>query len=69
MLTTEPVEQAEDPRLNRDVERRRRFVGDQQARATGQGDRDRDALAHPAGELVRVGVQRAPRARDAHLVE
>src|SRR4029077_15250833 len=64
-----PVEEPEDSCLNRDVECRRRFVGEQQARATGQRDRNRDALAHPAGELVRVGVQRAPRARDAHLVE
>ncbi|KTT88714.1 hypothetical protein NS44R_15085, partial [Mammaliicoccus sciuri] len=34
-----------------------RLVGDQQLRLAGQGDGDRDALAHAAGKLVRVLFQ------------
>ena len=69
----------EDLRLDRDVEGGRRLVGDDQIGLVQQRDRDRDALAHAAGELVRVGAQplvgrgdadageRVPRAR-ARLV-
>jgi hypothetical protein len=35
-------------RLDRDVERGRRLVGDQHLGRTGEGDRDHDALAHAA---------------------
>ena len=45
--------------LHRDVERRRRLVGDQQRRPAGQGHGDPDALALAAGELVRVGTDDA----------
>ena len=64
--------QVEDPRLDRDVERRRRLVGDQHLRVAGERDRDHHALAHAAGELVRIlvepplaapGCRRAPAAR------
>ena len=47
-------QQVEDLRLDGDVERRRRLVGDQQARLAGERDGDGDALAHPARELVRI---------------
>ena len=53
----------EDLRLDRDVERGRRLVGDDHRRAVQERDRDRDALAHAAGELVRVGVEPARRRR------
>ena len=53
--------QVEDLRLDRDVERGRRLVGDQQRGAAGERHRDDRALPHPAGELVRVGVH--PRGR------
>ena len=56
-LTAQLVEQAQDGHLRRHVERRRRLVGDQQPRFLGQGDGDGDALAHAAGELVRVALQ------------
>ena len=69
VLAAEAVEQPEDPGLHGDVERRRRLVGDQQLRPAGEGDRDRDPLAHPARELVRVGAQGLAAVRDAHLLE
>ena len=57
-----------DLRLDRDVERGRRLVGDDQRRAVQQRDRDRDALAHAAGELVRIGVEPARRRRECPTV-
>ncbi len=50
----ERLEEVEDLLLHGDVERGGRFVGDEQTRAAGQGHGDDDALAHAAGELVRV---------------
>ncbi len=47
-------QQIEDLRLNRDVERRDRFIGDDQARAQRERPGDTDALALTAGEFVRV---------------
>ena len=47
-------QQPEDLRLDRDVERRRGLVGDQQLRLARERDRDHRALSHPARELVRV---------------
>ena len=68
-LAPEPVEQADDPGLDGDVERGRRLVGDEQPRPAGERDGDRDPLAHPARELVREGVQRALRIGDPHLAQ
>ena len=48
--------QVEDLRLDGDVERGGRLVGDQQSRIAGQRHRDHHALAHAAGELVRIFV-------------
>ncbi len=59
----------EDLRLDRHVERGRRLVSDQDARVAGQRHRDHHALAHSTRELVRVGVDPLPRARDTDLVE
>jgi hypothetical protein len=52
------VEQIDDLCLDRHVERRDRLVGDQQRGTDRQGARDADALALPAGKLMRppVGV-------------
>ena len=44
----------EDLALHRDVECRRRFVGDEQLGLSGETDRDERALLHAAGELVRI---------------
>ena len=50
------LEQVEDLRLHRDVERRDRLVADDQLRVDGERARDADALALAAGELVREAV-------------
>ena len=50
-------QQVQDLRLDGDVERRRRLVGDQQLRLAGERHRDHHALAHAAGELVRIVVE------------
>ena len=47
-------EQVDDLRLDRDVERGERLVGDDEARLDGERARDADALALAAGELVRI---------------
>ena len=52
-------------RLNRDVERRRRLVGDDQRRLAGDGHRDQHALPHAAGQLVRVVVDACGRRRES----
>ena len=54
VLGDEGAQQVEDLRLDRDVERRRRLVGDQQLRLAGERHRDHRALAHAARELVRI---------------
>ena len=50
------AQEVEDLRLDRDVERRHRLVGDDDPRAERERARDADALALAAGELVRVAV-------------
>ena len=57
------LQQVEDLGLHGDVERRRGLVGEQQRGAAGEGDRDRDALAHAARQLVGVLVETPARAR------
>jgi hypothetical protein len=52
----EVAQQVEDLGLDGDVERGGGLVGDEQARVAGERHGDHDALAHAAGELVRVGV-------------
>ena len=52
-----PVDQFEDRRLNGDVERRRRFVQDQQARLAGQRSGDADTRLLAAGQLMRAAVE------------
>ena len=68
-LGDEALQQLEDLRLDRHVERGRRLVGDQQLRLAGERHRDHRPLAHPARELVRVVLQPQLRARDPDLVE
>ena len=57
----------EDLPLRHHVERGRWLVTDHQLGPAGQGERDHHALAHAAGELVRVLP--APRGRDADALE
>jgi hypothetical protein len=49
-------QQVEDLRLDGDVERGRRLVGDQQVRLAGQRDGDHHPLLHAAGKLEGVFV-------------
>src|SRR3954453_23824128 len=55
-LLLQVLEQVEDLRLDRDVERRDGLVTHDQLRVQGECARDADALALPAGELVRVAI-------------
>ena len=55
------TQQPQDLRLDGDVERGRRLVGDQQRRAAHQRHGDHHALAQAAGKLMRV--LREPRRR------
>ncbi len=54
-------QQVDDLRLHRHVERRDRLVADDQVGARRQRARDADALALPAGELVRIAADRVAR--------
>ncbi len=53
-LAGEALEKRDDLRLDRDVERGGRLVRDEQARLGREGERDHHALAHAAGEMVRI---------------
>ena len=68
-FAAQPVQQAQDPGLDGDVERRRRLVRDQQPGLAGQRHGDGDPLSHAARELVRVRSQRRFRVGDPHRVE
>ena len=59
----------EDLRLDGDVERGGRLVGDQQVGLHRQRHRDHHALAHAARELVRIAGESAPRVGDADALE
>ena len=62
-LLLQVLEQVDDLRLDRDVERRDGLVGHDEVGVDGESARDADSLALPARELVRVaggGVGRQP---------
>ena len=63
------AEQVEDLRLDRDVERSGRLVGDEQLRVVCERHRDHRPLPHPTRERVRVVLDTALRVRDADTVE
>ena len=65
----EVAQQFQDLRLHGDVERRGRLVGDQQLRPADQAGRDHHALAHAAGELMRIVVDAPLRRGDADAAE
>ncbi len=68
-LGLEVAHDVEDLGLHGDVERRGRLVGDQQVGAAHHSHRDHHALAHAAGQLVRV-LAHAPGAfGNAHQFE
>ena len=49
-------QQIDDLRLDRHIQRRHRFVADDEFRAQRQGTRDTDALALATGKFMRIGV-------------
>ena len=67
-LRLQLADQVEDLRLRRDVERRRRLVGDEKRGLVDERHRDHHALAHAARELVRVVVDAPLGPRDADLL-
>ena len=69
VLAAEPLQERDDLRLDRDVERRRRLVGHDQARLGAERQRDHHALAHAAGELVRIVVDARLGAGNADLLQ
>ena len=62
-------DQANDAGLNGDVERGRRLVRDHQARLAGKRHGDQHALAHAAGDLMRILAQQPLPARQMHGLE
>src|SRR4051794_4681780 len=63
------LQQIEDLRLDGDVERGGRLVGDDELWLAGQRHGDHDALAHAARKLMRVIVQAAGGIGDLHQLE
>ena len=68
-LLAQRAHQLEDLRLDGDVERGGRLVGDQQLRPAGERHRDHHALAHAAREPVRIVVEAPLGRRDAHAAQ
>ncbi|MCY1296085.1 hypothetical protein D9M70_454550 [compost metagenome] len=60
------LEQIKDLRLDRHVERRRRFICDQEIRVVGKRHGDHHALTLATRKFMRIAVDAAPRFRDAH---
>src|SRR5581483_3697804 len=69
VLVLQALHQPQDLRLRRHVERGRRLVRDQDLGVVDQRHGDHHALAHTAGELVRVVVDTLIGARDLDLLE
>ncbi len=59
------LHQLQDLGLNGDVERGRRLIGDDELRIAGEPDRDHHALAHAAGEMMRILLEPALAVGDA----
>ena len=68
-LFIELQDQVQDLRLDRHVQGRGGLVRDQQSGLTGQGNGDHDALAHAAGQFVRILVHPCFRGRNAHQAQ
>ena len=67
--TLQVADQLENLRLRRDVQRRRRLVGDQHGRLQRQRHGDHRALTLAAGQLMRIGAHRPLRVRQADLAQ
>ena len=68
-LVAQVEQQVEHLRLDGDVERGGRLVGDQQARPAGERHGDHHPLAHAAGQLVRVVAEPLRRRGNADAVQ
>ncbi len=68
-LARELLHLGKDLGLDRHIQRRRRFIGDDQVGLVQKGDGDRHPLAHAAGQLVRIGAQALFRRRDADMAK
>ena len=66
VFALQPVDEGENLRLDRDVERGCRFVGDEQAGLARHGHGDDHALAHAPRELMGILPQAPLRLGDAH---
>ena len=69
VLARQALQKLDDLGLNRDIERSRRFVGDDQLRIGGKRERNDDALPHSARELMRIVIDPPGWRGDAHLFE
>ena len=69
LLSDQPLQQRKDFRLRGHVQRRGRFIGDQQARTHGDGHGDHHPLALPSRELVRIARQRQLRGGQLALLQ
>ncbi len=67
VLASQPLQQVEYLRLDRDIERRGRLVEQQDARLENERTRDRDPLSLAAGKLVGIAI--AERRTQPDLVE
>ncbi len=61
--------QPDDRRVHGDIERRGRLVGDDKTRITGKCHRDEHALAHAAGQLMRISPKQFARLRQLRGVQ
>ena len=69
MLAPQPGDQRHDLPGDQRVKAGGRLVGNQKFRRTGQRHRDHHALAHAAGELVRIIIQTLRRVGEADLAQ
>src|SRR6516164_3424348 len=67
VVTTQPSQQSQDLRLNRNIERRCRLIGDDQLRIGGNRQCNDDALPHAARKLMRIVVDALVRSGDPDL--
>ena len=68
-LILQLIEQRHDLRLHRHIQRRGRFIRNQQLRLAQQRHRNHNALAHPAGELMRIHIHPFAGFRHFHRVQ
>ena len=69
VIAAQALQQRDDLRLDRHVERGGRLVGDDQLRSARERERDHDALAHAARELVRIVVDAPRGGRNADFLQ